>query len=241
MTYLVWDGATLVEGALESTPTVVDSYLAKDHRVVRWDLHEQRFATSVDVDPWDFLHAVREAIPRQGSWFPKIEWHGDDLFAVHIRPAPPLRKAPSLWLSEDPDPRTQPTIKGPDLDVLAHLRSRANDNGCDDALLISADGFILEAANATVVFWADPQTVIVPRGDALPSVTLAATIPLWEKAGITLRYQNIRHIGFPAWCGSSLHGWTLVVSWGRGLGKIAAAKAPSVKPWNEKLRPTIFP
>ncbi|BAU95379.1 class IV aminotransferase [Corynebacterium suranareeae] len=239
MTYLVWDGFSLVEDDLESTPKVVDSYLVKDHQVVRWDLHEQRFARSIDSDPWNFLHEVRKAIPSHGSWFPKIEWHGGNDFAVQIRPAPALRETTSLWLSETPDPRTQPTIKGPDLDVLAYLRSRAVNNGCDDALLISADGFILEAANATVVFWADPQTVIVPSGEVLPSVTLAATIPLWHKAGIKVIYQNIRHIDFPAWCGSSLHGWTPVVSWGRGSGKFTAAKPPSVKPWNAQLRPTL--
>ncbi|ANE03618.1 aminotransferase class IV [Corynebacterium crudilactis] len=239
MTYLLWDGDTLYKGASQRSPQVVDSYLVQDKHVVRWDLHEKRFAASSTPEAWPFLSEVRKAIPEKGAWFPRVEWHGADNFAVALRPAPPLRKTSSLWLPESPDPRTFPTIKGPDLKVLAWLRSRAHDNGFDDALLISPDGTIMEAANAAVVFWADKKTVILPKQEVLPSITVAATLPLWEKDGITIIREDIRRIDIPAWCGSSLHGWTPVVSWGRGLGRIAAAQAPSVKPWNTQLRPFL--
>ncbi|MFP7366417.1 aminotransferase class IV [Corynebacterium callunae] len=234
MSFLRWDGVALEPGAAEKA-LVVDSYLLRDGRVVRWDLHEQRFARSIPVDAYLFLDTVRAALPQTGEWFPRVEWYGGESFGVHIRPAPALRTSTSLWLSDLDDPRTQPLIKGPDLDILGRLRVMAQDRDCDDTLLISADGTVLEAANGAVVFWQDENTVILPASPVLPSITVRATIPLWEKAGIKVQRANIRHLDLPAWCGSALHGWTAVEYWGRGDGKITAAPAPLVKPWNQAL------
>lgn len=235
MTQFLWTGGVLVEDTPQEDPRIVDSYLILDGHVVRWDLHEQRFASSTTSAAWPFLAQVRKLLPTSGSWFPRIEWYGEDRFGLNIRPAPPLRYTTSLWLSDHCDPRKHPSLKGPDLSVLAKLRRQANEQGCDDALLISNDGMILEAANAAVVFWADETTVVLPKQAVLPSVTVGATIPLWEKAGINIVREDIRHIDFPAWCGSALHGWTPVVSWGRGSGKMTAAQPPAVCTWNDQL------
>lgn len=234
MSNLLWDGHTLEEGVGE-TPLVVDSYLMREGQVVRWDLHEQRFARSMPIDAYPFLAAVRAALPSTGQWFPRIEYYGENHFGLQIRPAPALRTTTSLWLSDMPDPRTQPLIKGPDLEILGRFRALAQDHECDDTLLVSADGTVREAANGAVVFWEDPHTVILPVADVLPSITVQASIPLWEKAGIKIRHRKIRHLDLPAWCGSALHGWTAVESWGRGSGQITAAPAPPVKPWNQAL------
>lgn len=236
----VWKDNTWHRQKLTSVPKVVDSYLVRDGRVVRRDLHEKRFATSVGESPVDeFLAVAPSVIPGLGDFFPRIEWHGDDIFAVTLRPAPPLRETTSLWISPDPDPRRNPAVKGPDLGMLAGLRNRAVESGCDDAVLLSKDGVVLEAANAAVVFWKDDTTVILPAQLVLPSATVAATIPLWEAAGITVEKENLTTFDLPAWCGSALHGWTPVVEWATGVGnntqKIPAATAPSVSRWNAQL------
>lgn len=235
MTRFRWTGRGLVPGEGEE-PRMVDSYLVRDGRVVGLSAHEQRFAGSAPGEMVvEFLVAVREVLPVAGSWFPRVEWYGGEEFGLVIRPAPPLRNSSSLWLSDLADPRCHPTMKGPDLKVLAHLRNLAVDYRCDDALLIDLDGVVLEAANAAVVFWEGPDTVILPTRPVLPSVTVHQTIPLWEDAGIQVIRKDIRQLNLPAWCASSLHGWTPVTHWGRGAGKIKAAPAPPVERWNRAL------
>lgn len=234
MMQLQWNGDGLIPGGV-SEPEIVDSYLLCDGRVVGLSDHEARFAESIpEVDPVEFLVAVREALPTTGEWFPRVEWGAGEL-GVTIRPAPSLRDSSMLWLSDLVDPRRVPAIKGPDLKVLTHLRRIAMDYHCDDCLLIDLDGVVLEAANAAVVFWEDPATVILPARRVLPSITVQQTLPLWEAAGITVVHRDVRQLNLGAWCGSSLHGWTPVTHWGRGAGKIKAAPAPPVEGWNKAL------
>lgn len=234
MTRLKWDGQQLLPGVV-AEPEIVDSYLLKESRVVGLSAHETRFSSALPGGmPVEFLVAVREVLPTSGSWFPRVEWGAGEL-GVQIRPAPPLRGRTRLWLSDLVDPRRQPLLKGPDLKVLAHLRTLAMDYRCDDCLLIDLDGVVLEAANAAVVFWQDPETVILPAREVLPSITVQQTLMLWETAGIRVVYGDVRQLNLPAWCGSALHGWTPVTHWGRGAGKIKAAPAPPVERWNEAL------
>lgn len=238
MRHLRWEAGELVPGPVVE-PEITTSFLLDHGRVVGLSAHQQRFAGWVPgVVPVGFFGAVRDALPREGQWFPRIGWDSRDghgRFGVTIRPAPPLRHTSSLWIPDLTDPRRRHTVKGPDLPVLARLRTLATDYHCDDALLIDEHGVVLEAANAAVVFWRDPDTVILPARPALASVTLRQTLPLWRDAGITILRADTRQLQLPAWCGSALHGWTPVTHWGRGAGRIKAAPAPPVERWNEAL------
>lgn len=220
---------------LAPAPRVVDSYLLRQGRVVGLTRHERRFFEQVPALPAGFFREVHAHLPRQGEWFPRVEWYGGRDFGLWLRPAPARRATTSLWLSDLVDPRTHPCLKGPDLPVLAHLQSVAVDYRCDDTLLVSLDGAVLEAAHAAVVFWEDPHTVVIPAGQRLASVSVAVTIPRWEAAGIRVIHRRVNRLDLPAWCGNSLHGWTPVTHWGRGAGKIKAAPAPSVERWNQAL------
>lgn len=218
------------------TALVVDSYLLRDGAVVGRELHEARFAASVGgTAVREFLAEVRSRLPAQGEYFPRVEWHGGDHFELTVRPAPPLRDSTALWWPPAADPRKAPATKGPDLEVLAELRAAAVTRGADDALLLSTEGVILEAANAAVVFWADPRTVILPRREVLPSVTVQATLELWAGRGIRVARRDVRDLSLPAWCGSALHGWTPVREWITADGRIDAAPAPPVADWNAAL------
>lgn len=178
---------------------------------------------------------VRKHLPRRGEWFPRIEWYGGTDFGLWLRPAPARRHSTSLWLSDLVDPRSCPGIKGPDLRALRHLRSLGRDYRCDDVLLVSLDGAVLETTSAAVVFWESADTVVIPVGEKVASISIDATVELWEAAGITVIYRRIKRLDLPAWCGNSLHGWAPVTHWGRGAGKIRAAPAPSVTRWNKAL------
>lgn len=219
-----------------NTPEVVDSYLLRDGAVIGRALHEERFAESVGGPAvHDFLSSVRARLPRRGEYFPRVEWYGGEHFALEVRPAPPLRESTVLWWPPVADPRQHPGVKGPDLAALGELRAAAVAAGADDALLISAEGVILEAANAAVVFWPDEHTVVLPRRTVLPSVTVQATRELWAERGIRVVHRDVRELTWPAWCGSALHGWTPVRAWLTPEGEQEAAPAPSVADWNAAL------
>lgn len=220
---------------LAPEPLVVDSYRVSDGRVVGLTRHERRFFDQVPGIPAGFFQFIRSHLPMRGEWFPRVEWYGGTDFGLWLRPSPERRESTSLWLSDLVDPRTQPTVKGPDLRVLGHLRSLALDYRCDDTLLVSLDGAVLEATNTAVVFWDDDGTVVIPGGERLVSISVAVTVPHWEAAGILVTERRVTRLDLPAWCGNSLHGWTPVTHWGRGAGKITAAPAPSVKRWNKAL------
>lgn len=216
-------------------PLVVDSYRLSEGRVVGLGRHEQRFFEQVPAIPAGFFCRVRAHLPHQGEWFPRVEWYGGTDFGLWLRPAPARRSTTSLWLSDLVDPRAHPGIKGADLRALNHLRSLGLDYRCDDVLLVSLDGAVLETTSAAVVFWESADTVVIPVGERLASISIDATVPHWKAAGITVRYRRIKRLDLPAWCGNSLHGWAPVTHWGRGAGKIRAAPAPSVERWNRAL------
>lgn len=185
--------------------TRVDSFLVRDGRSIRPDLHRRRFGAGYpDLGP----------VPPRGSWFPRVTDHG-----VEWRPAPALRSATVLWLPEESDPRTSPTVKGPDLPALLELRERARGHGADDAVLLApgAEPCVREAATSALVFFSGGVPIMAPRGEILESTTVCATVeagllPEPRRREITVDEA----LTLPAWAASALHGWTPVVGWIRG-------------------------
>ncbi|WP_165241939.1 aminotransferase class IV [Corynebacterium lizhenjunii] len=219
---------------------LVDSFLVRDGRVVRPDLHRQRFEAAGGTYP-----DLRGSIPERGEWFPRISGHlagvdaavdagvdaGVDAVAeaatgvsVKLRPAPPLRSATRLWIGPEEDPRVVPQVKGPDLGVLAELRARAVALGADDALLYRG-GVALEAANAAVMFIDGGEAVLPPQGETLLSTTVVATL----EAGLLPRVQRrqvsiAQALRLPAFAASALHGWTPVTHWIGAWGQVVAPR-----------------
>ncbi|QPK79881.1 hypothetical protein G7Y31_04080 [Corynebacterium lizhenjunii] len=207
---------------------LVDSFLVRDGRVVRPDLHRQRFEAAGGTYP-----DLRGSIPERGEWFPRISGHlaGVDAVAeaatgvsVKLRPAPPLRSATRLWIGPEEDPRVVPQVKGPDLGVLAELRARAVALGADDALL-HRGGWALEAANAAVMFIDGGEAVLSPQGETLLSTTVVATL----EAGLLPRVQRrqvsiAQALRLPAFAASALHGWTPVTHWIGAWGQVVAPR-----------------
>ncbi|QGU04128.1 aminotransferase class IV [Corynebacterium comes] len=218
-----WDGSGLVAAEEpESSPDVVDSWLEHDGYVGSWHLHRERFSASLPgLDVTDFLAAVRPVVPHQGQWFPRIEAHGDDLY-LRVRPAPSLRTSTVLHVPSRPDARRSPRVKGPDLALLADLRSQAQALGADDAVLYSADGLVSEGANCALAWWEEGRLMVPAHPDQLPSVTVAATAAICGGLGrrpVTAE-ELMRH---PVWAGSALHGWTIVTGWVMADGEHLAA------------------
>ncbi len=191
-----WTGADgLVPGPLaDEALLAADSWLVDDGRARALDRHRRRFAdacgqaaglgaagpapASLDA----FWAAVRARLPDAGRWFPRVELSGDQRatrLSLRVRPAPPTSATVRVWLGREPDPRRFPRRKGPDLPSLARLRARASAAGADDALLVDADGVLLEAAHAGVLWW-EGGMLCRPRPGSRCSPALP---PAWSPSG----------------------------------------------------------
>lgn len=174
---------------------VADSWRVESGEAVALERHRERFFRSAQqhgLDPsrlsafWD--HVI-EAIPREGSWFPRVEavtTPGGPTLRYRERPAP-------AWISDavvavsKVDPRTTPLTKGPDLDALMALRRSVAPMGATEALIVSAEGTIIEGAYSTIVVIppGGQELKIVPRRvPRISSVTESVILDIASERGV---------------------------------------------------------
>ncbi len=233
-----------LELALDDSLSVADSFLVQNGSVRALDRHLARFANAVSDEktrrqlPGFFASAVH-VIPDTGDWFPRLEYResqpaGQKLF-LRIRTAPERTETVRLWTLKDKDPRTNPTVKGPDLAICQQLRRAANLHGADEAVLVTDDGYISDGALSSIVWWED-QTLVGPDQTTpwLPSITRELVFELATQAG----YQTSQRRAKPAelagcevWSLSALQGIRAVDSW----EGVAVAQARLASPFSKRL------
>src|SRR5664279_1226974 len=147
-----------------------DSWLVSEGTVLALGLHRARFFDAVaevaerhgrtaEVDALDvegFWDAAISGIPRHGEWFPRVELrvqHDAAQLLVRMRPAPERSRSLTLATFRGRDPRTEPWIKGPDLEAMTRLRTEAQQHGADEAVLLSANGFVAEGSTTALAWW----------------------------------------------------------------------------------------
>ncbi|MBM7026503.1 aminotransferase class IV, partial [Clavibacter zhangzhiyongii] len=203
-----------------------DSFLVDEGRVLALDVHRQRFLASLRLqgaavpDPAAFLDAAVAALPRAGAWFPRVEalrGPDGDVARLLLRPAPERTATVVLRDHDGPDPRTMPRVKGPDLHVLGALRSRAARHGAGEAVILAADGTIVEGAYSAIVWWHGDALAVV-EGDVprIPSVTERSVVALATALGIDVLHDRVRPadlVAVEVWAVSALHGIRLVREW----------------------------
>jgi branched-subunit amino acid aminotransferase/4-amino-4-deoxychorismate lyase len=202
---------------------VADSWLVDNGRCRGLNLHRQRFTDSccqrhpvsrATVEA--FFDDVVAVLPADGRWFPRVEyWAGQ--FRLWLRPAPSPATSVAIWIPDTVDPRLAPAVKGPDLAVLEDLRSRARSAGADEALLLSADGWVREGALSGLMWWRDDVLCAPPSNSGLlPSVTRRLILQLAARRGQRVRFDHVRPDdldGLEAWSISALHGIRSVTAW----------------------------
>lgn len=202
---------------------VMDSFLVVDGAVKGLELHQRRFADSVQTLlgrelPGGLYDLVLGLLPPSGRWFPRLSVHRDGneaLYQLWLRPAPNQRRETTLWVPEFTDPRAHPHHKGPDADLLAHLRTKAEQRGADDVLL--HDGtYLAEAANAAVVGVDQQGALVVPPDTCphLPSVTVQLAARQAPVRCGRIRVDELHE--WSLWTASALHGFVPVTGWVRG-------------------------
>jgi branched-subunit amino acid aminotransferase/4-amino-4-deoxychorismate lyase len=211
---------------------VADSWLVEDGKARSLNMHLSRFASWVEnVNPAiaksldEFFRLAIAEIPKTGRWFPRIEFHAEAESPHHLylrlREAPDQLGDVTLWTLPEADPRENPTVKGPDLSLGMQMRRNAQMHGADEAVILDADGFVLEGALSSIVWWRGDT--LCSSSDALPwlpSVTRAEVFNIASQMGFTTRTEKVRPedlVGLEIWALSSLQGIRVVGDW-IGLG-----------------------
>ena len=220
------DGALAVDEWCDVNPgrtLVADSFLVVDGCAVAADRHTQRFARGLSAQGLNvaidnFVAAAVAAIPREGRWFPRLEAieYGDGtMVRLLVRPAPdPLNSATLATAAVDP--RTSPSIKGPDLAALGNLR---RDSGADEAVILDG-GHIAEGAWSSIVWWANDElhrvSPTVPRLDGVTESVLRDHARYIGAPVHESRVTPAELEGAEVWILSALHGIRVVTEWRSG-------------------------
>lgn len=217
----VFDGSHLhLVDVYEHPIQVADSFLVNEGRVRSLDKHKARFNSSVEklstLDLDAFWAEAIKLISREGQVFPRIELSGDNL-VLRLREPAEYKPTVTLWTSDEADSRIDPTTKGPDLAYGASLRRKSNLYGADEAIFLSPEGFVVEGALSSLVWW--QNDILYAPDDTthwLPSVTRMEVFELANQAGYqteTTQVEPSDLIGLELWLLSSLSGIRPVVEW----------------------------
>ncbi|WP_338894511.1 aminotransferase class IV [Streptomyces sp. TG1A-60] len=223
---------------------VADSWLLRGGRVRGFDRHRERFLRACGEcgapllrQAVDFWRDMTCALPRTGEWFPRVELAAGSLeLRLLLRHAPALTADVRVWAAGQPDPRTVPRRKGPDLDALARVRRRAAGADADEAVLIAPSGLVLEAANSSLLWWeGDTLCLPPPRLPLLAGVTLALVQERAARTGVRIahRERSLAELdGREVWLVNALHGIRPVTAWtGRPMTAGPAVRAPEWRQW----------
>jgi branched-subunit amino acid aminotransferase/4-amino-4-deoxychorismate lyase len=232
---------------------VIDSWLVSDGRVRALDMHAERFGAACfelfavpRAYTATFLCAAITRIPPHGRWFPRVELvvqGGEPHLQLWIRPAPPRGKTVRLWISDEPDRRRHPTIKGADLDYLVRLRRLAVAAGADEALIVSADGRVREGSTTSILWWRGNTLYTPPlSADSLAGVTRALLLDAVATRGSRVTTESpipAQLDGLEVWTVNALHGIRPVTEWiGASIETSPATRAAC---WNAYLNGLAVP
>jgi branched-subunit amino acid aminotransferase/4-amino-4-deoxychorismate lyase len=224
-TYIFQEGALTPQESYDQV-LVADSFLVEDGKVRSVDLHIDRFkralslkAPELDTTFQDFFNQSIALIPRTGRYFPKLEVQEADTltFVFTLRDAPEQLGPATLWTYPYPDPRKDLSVKGPELSLGYELRTLAQAQGADEAILLNEHDEISEGALSSLVWWRGD--VLCAPGDEIPwleSVTRREIFHIAQSLGIATRYEHRTPqdlIGLELWLLSSLQGIRVVKNW----------------------------
>ena len=210
-----------------------DSWLVSEGSVLAVGLHRSRFFDAVaelaerhgrtaEVEALDldaFWDAAISSIPRTDEWFPRVELrvqHDAAELLLRMRPSPDRHRSLTLATFRGRDPRTEPWIKGPDLEAMTRLRTEAQGHGADEAVLLS-EGSVAEGATTALAWWTGDAICVpsieLPRID---SVTMRSVLALAAATGVDVLHDAVAPEaleGCEVWALNALHGIRIVTGW----------------------------
>ncbi|EAR25441.1 hypothetical protein A20C1_04221 [marine actinobacterium PHSC20C1] len=239
-----WQGNQLTEVDSESNEavplTVADSWLVDGGKTLGLNLHRQRFLDAVPNSlhevASDFFTASIAQLPRAGAWFPRVELRGAEFF-LSLRPAPERHRSAKVISFSGDDPRTSPTVKGPDIAAMGALQAGARTHGADEAIIVSDDGYVIEGAYSAVLWWRGEILCGPPADfDRIDSVTARSALTLARALGLDTHEEAVTPSeleGTELWVLNALHGIRIVSAWVDGPA--LAEKPGRLVQWRTRL------
>jgi branched-subunit amino acid aminotransferase/4-amino-4-deoxychorismate lyase len=231
------------ESVSEIHLAAADSFLVEDGKTRSLQAHFDRFrswcraaSTLSDAELTAFFAAVVNALPSSGRWFPRIELHlasssdqaQRDLLYLRLRTAPEQLAGITLWTLDEPDPRSNPEVKGPDLSLCMQLRRRAQLHGADETVILGENGLVSEGALSSLVWWREDTLYSSDSATRwLHSITRDEVFSIAESLGYRTATEAVtpeQLAGLEIWALSSLQGIRPVVAWHDLPGGVGAAK-----------------
>jgi branched-subunit amino acid aminotransferase/4-amino-4-deoxychorismate lyase len=206
----------------ETTVEAADSWLVSDGRTLALDVHRSRFlaAAGIRADAPAFWDAAIAAIPREGEWFPRVELQsrsGAPVFVFRLRSAPTLSRSVVVATHSGPDPRTRPTVKGPDLEAMLRIRTAVQPLGAEEAVILSPDGYVVEGAYSAIVWWRGAILCApAPDLERIDSVTARSLLGMAAALGVETYEEAVTPAeldGCEVWALSALHGPRIITKW----------------------------
>ena len=215
-------GLSPQESADHVTSAIVaaDSWFVTDSLVLAIGLHRDRFlatASAVSDEIERFWDAAIATVPRTGDWFPRVEAHANGELLLRLRSTPERERSVVVATWVGPEPRTVPRVKGPDLDRMSDIRGAVQPLGAGEAVLLSADGYVVEGAYSGLLWWRG-EILCGPLAelDRVDSVTTRSVLTLARALGFDTHEEAVtpRELdGVELWALSALHGIRIVTRW----------------------------
>jgi branched-subunit amino acid aminotransferase/4-amino-4-deoxychorismate lyase len=213
-----------------------DSWLVSDGATLAIDAHKERFFAAAGRHD-EFWEAVVATVPSAGEWFPRVEFHDTGRLLFRLRSAPERYRSVVVASHRGADPRTTPTIKGPDLAALTRCRTAVQSIGASEAVILSEDGYVVEGTTTALVWWRGSILCFPPGGlERVPSVTAGSLIALATALGVETFEEPVTPAeldGTELWALNALHGVRIVTTWVDGP---QLAELPGrARLWRERL------
>lgn len=193
-----------------------------DQAVFCQELHQQLRNISRD-HPGLALFPRISAEPYGGTW----------RIVLLVRPAPEPRSTTSLWIPTYPDPRTRPTVKGPDIGLMRRLVAEAH---TDDVVLHDGTN-VHETTTGALLVWERPDELVVCQASQQLASISAQRITQHARSHditVTSRSVTIQEIAtgeYPVWFANTLHGISPVTTIGSVAGETSVVHHPAVAQW----------
>ena len=228
-----WHGAFVPRDVPDGPLDAADSWRHSNGRTNGLDLHLERFSRTAGPLPAGVVEKLMPLLS-EGELFPRIAL-SQGLLLLDVRPAPPPRPTTALTFAQAPDPRTRPEVKGPDFDAFRAYRSRYQVASTDDTVIADKHGAMLETTTGALAMW-DGDTLCIPEGVWLPSVTLHQVVARAERLGLRVERRRITPelaSERPLWFLNSLHGISPVRELHVGDAVITPPAHPAFDEWRD--------
>lgn len=227
-------GACVDDAALAEVAPVVDSFYLAEGNVGGDDAdadflqsHKDRFVQSVQqlfgtdqaTQVAQFFDKCIAELPSAGAYFPQIRWLGDGAghgTAELTRPCPQRLTEITATLADIPDPRMIPTIKGPDMPVMAELRAEAQRRGANEIVFADRRGRVLEGTHSAILWWEGDTLCGPPKAAVLRSTMRERVEKEMRKQGFAVAEKWLPLAELPNYrvlSVNALHGIREVTKW----------------------------